>query len=98
MSAPKRHLQTTQQHLRETARSVSQPITRQAFLQDRYPGYATKIAVSLSDPRLGPLGIIVSADVRPGIRISEVPAGSPVLVIIRHGRYEVVGISSNLEA
>lgn len=91
----RRQTHTSTQNVRSIARSVAQPVMRQAFLVNQYTGYATAVAVTFTDPRTGTRGIVVKAAVSPGIVLPTIDAGTPVSVVVRHGRVEIIGLSSS---
>lgn len=91
-----RQLQTTTQSTRTQIDRSIKDKTRRAFLVTPYRDKFTSVIVQFSDPRTGSRGLTTRATVAPGIWgldtvAPDVAAGSPVTVVIRRGRVQVVG-------
>lgn len=91
-----RQLYTSQQYVRRQQKAVAQEKTRRAWLVTPYRDKVAYVTVTFSDPRTVVVGMTVRAKISPGVwGLSTVApnldAGYPVTVVVRRGKFEVVG-------
>ena len=87
-----RQLTTNRQTIREISQSIAQPKIRQGFLVENYLGYAEQVMIQLTDPQHGTRGTVFKAQLRSGLILPQIAAGSSVTIRINHGQVEVIGL------
>lgn len=86
-----RSLQTSAENIQRTSQRKPVERTQQAFLASSLPGDSQIVHIQFTDPTLS-RGSTVRATVRRGVSVASLPVGTPITIVVRHGKAEVVGV------
>lgn len=90
---PRRDIKSTPQRIAEIVEGRLVERTRIAYLAADFISSSRQVFIQFSDP-LFTRGSTVKADLAAGLDLSSLPVGTPVTVVIRHGRAKIVGLTA----
>jgi hypothetical protein len=87
-----RQLTTNRQTIVGINKTIPQRRIRQAFLVVGYDGWAREVLVQFTDPARVFRGVAVKVQIRTGLILPLIPAGSSITIGIEHGQLTVIGL------